>query len=407
MEKEGANISHHHPGDPAHNNPARDRFTVSKPKRPHQFSRVAYVLQGGGSLGAYQMGVIKGLIEAGYEPDWIAATSIGSIQAAIIAGNPPEKQLPKLQEFWERVATYSPLDVWGEDRAHANIFNQGCSLLSSLNGQQDFFRPRWYPPFLPAVGTPDKVSIYDTSPLRQTLIDLIDFNRLNTCQTRLSLGSVNINDGEIRYFNNINYLIGPEHIMASSALPPGFPAVKINNEYYWDGGVHSNTPLEVLVDAKPREDTLCFVIDCFGGKPFVPTNSSEVAARTKDIRFSSHMTRLLKHYRERFYIKRELQKMAAKLNPEDLEALNKRMINYGGIDPLNFQIVHFRYKDRLDRGWAMDFNFSQVAIHKRADVGYQDAKIALAESQKWACNNQNLELGVYETPGHLFMMDDQ
>ncbi len=393
--------SHHHPGDPVYNNSDGHRFDTIPPKRPDGFARVAYVLHGGGALGAYQLGVIKGLMEAGYAPDWISATSIGAIQAGIIAGNAPKDQIPKLEEFWKRVSTYTPFDIFGYNHLSLDMYNNFAANIALMFGQRDFFRPRMHSPYAQIAGTPDKLSIYDTSPLRETLLDLIDFDMLNKSPIRLSLGAVEVSTGHLRYFNNIHYRIGPEHIMASGALPPGFPAVKINNEYYWDGGIHSNTPLEVIFDAIPRMDTLCFVIDCFGGSPFIPSTMEDVSERMKDINYSTHAQRVLKHHVERFHLKTQLQKLTKTLDEEQLKDLQKVLNKFGGYDPTHFTIVHVTYSARIHRGAAKDYNFSQVTLRKRIEMGYRDIRAALAESNKWSTPTNNLELRVYEAPNNL------
>ena len=392
--------SHHKRGDPEYNNPAANRFPKSA-KRPDGFSRVAFVLHGGGALGAYQLGVMKGLIEAGYVPDWICATSIGAIQAGIFVGNLPENRIVKLEEFWRRITTYTPFDILGHNHLSLDFFNQIGSTLAIMLGQRDFFRPRWYSPYTQISGTPDKLSIYDTTPLRETLLDLIDFDLLNNSQTRLSLGAVQISSGLLHYFNNMNYLIGPEHIMASGALPPGFPAVKINDEYYWDGGIHSNSPLEVVFSALPRADTLCFVIDCFGGSPFVPTNMEGVAERMKDIAYSTHAQMVLKNHMERFRLKTELHKLTKTMDPKQIATLEQVLENVGGIEPSHITVVHVTYSSRLHRGASKDYNFSQVITQRRIDVGYQDIRAALSESEKWDSPTANLELRLYEAPNNL------
>lgn len=392
--------SHHRRGDPVYNNPASNRFPKPS-KRPDGFSRVAYVLHGGGALGAYQLGVMKGLVEAGYEPDWICATSIGAIQAGIFVGNSPENRIAKLEEFWRRITTYTPFDILGHSHLSLDFFNNMGAAIAVLLGQRDFFRPRWCSPYLQLSGTPDKLSIYDTSPLRETLQDLIDFDLLNHSQTRLSLGAVQISSGHLHYFNNINYLIGAEHIMASGALPPGFPAVKINGEYYWDGGIHSNSPLEVIFDALPRADTLCFVIDCFGGSPFIPTNMEGIAERMKDIGYSTHAQMVLKHHIERFHLTAELQKISKTIDPKLLAPMEEVLEKFGGIHPSHITIVHITYSSRLHRGPCKDYNFNQVTMQRRIEVGYQDAKAALAESARWDRPTQNLELRIYEAPNNL------
>ncbi|MCR9191181.1 MAG: patatin-like phospholipase family protein [Gammaproteobacteria bacterium] len=389
--------SHHKSTDPKHNNPNKDRFKKLRPRHTGKYSRVAFVLQGGGSLGAYQMGALKGLLEAGYEPDWIAATSIGAIQAAIVVGNKPEDRIPRLEEFWRLVSTYSVFDIFGHSATTLDLYNHLGATAALTLGQRAFYRPRWNSPYLQMAGTPDKLSFYDTSPLRQTLLDLIDFDLLNKSKTRLSLGAVQASTGFLVYFNNINYLITPDHIMGSAALPPGFPAVKIDNEYYWDGGIHSNTPLEVILDAKPGADTLCFVIDCFGGIPFVPTDMDGVSERTKDIGYSTHARRSIIHYVERQNLQYKLKEVAS-LVPAKKHHLIEDII--AEEDPYHYTLVHLAYSARIHRSASKDYNFGQVTTQKRIIAGYKDFKALLAEQDQWNYPLDDLHCRFYEAPNN-------
>ena len=390
--------SHHHPGDPEYNNPYGNRFDVKQPKHDNGFSRIAFVMQGGGGLGAYQFGVMKGLLEGGFEPDWISATSIGAIQAAILLGNPPSTRIAKLAEFWDRVSMYSPFDIIGHDMSTSDKYNQMSSNVSLLLGLPNFFFPRGVNPYLQIAGTPATLSFYDTAPLRQTLIDLIDFNRLNRSMTRLSLGAVQVSTGQLIYFNNIHYKIGPEHILASAALPPGFPAVEIRGEYYWDGGLHSNTPLEVIFDAKPATDTLCFGIDCFGGVPFIPTTMSGVDERSKDIGYSTHARRVILHQKRRQALQVKIQEMAKELSPKRRKAFADFLEEE---NPHHNTLAHISYSSRLHKGAAKDYDFSQVIIKKRIEVGYRDAMMVLAESHLWNHPSETEGFRLYEAPNNL------
>jgi NTE family protein len=391
--------THHKDNDPSHNNPHKDRF--NKPhkhkRRSDGYERVAFVLQGGGSIGAYQMGVVKTLLEADYEPDWIAATSIGAIQAAIIVGNKPKDRVAKLEEFWNLVSTYSPFDILGSSPTTIDAYNIMNSNLSLLFGQRGFFRPRLYPPYLQIAGTPDKLSFYDTSPLRQSLLNLVDFDLLNKSRIRLSLGAVQASTGYLIYFNNINYLITPDHVMASAALPPGFPAVKINNEYYWDGGVHSNTPLEVILNAYPSADTLCFVIDCFGGMPFLPTDMDGIRERTKDISYSTHARRAIIGYVKRQNLQFKLKELAKNLNADQMKLLGDLLLEE---DPHHYTLVHVAYSARLHQSSSKDYNFGHLMLKKRAEIGYKDACALLAEAKKWNRPTEDLHCRFYEAPNN-------
>ncbi len=244
-----------HESSPLPVGPASKRRTHVQIARP-PFERVALILQGGGALGAYQAGVYQALAEADLHPDWVSGISIGAVNAAIIAGNPPEKRVQQLRAFWETVSQPSfgvpripGLDIQGE-YMHA-AFNQLHSLGILIAGAPGFFTPRLPPPFLHPPGSPHAVSYYDVAPLKGTLERLVDFELLNAGATRFSVGAVNVRTGNFVYFDSRKMRIGPEHIMASGALPPALPAVRIEGEYYWDGGIVSNTPLQYLLDQEP------------------------------------------------------------------------------------------------------------------------------------------------------------
>ena len=250
------------------------------------------VLQGGGALGAYQAGVYEALAEARHLPCWVAGTSIGAINAAIVAGNEPEKRASRLHEFWERVSSRLLGWPFAKDNNSRRVFNETSAALSAVGGVPGFFEPRVPPAVLMPQDTEEAISVYDTEPLRATLLELVDFDLLNSGSMRVSIGAVNVLTGNIQYFDTRSDTIGPEHVMASGALPPGFPPVEINGEPYWDGGLVSNTPLEyVLERAGPREDMYIFQVDLFSARGCMPQTLFDVAQREKEIRFSSR-TRL-------------------------------------------------------------------------------------------------------------------
>lgn len=381
-------------------NPHADRFSHAPNKKSKSvYSRIAYVLQGGGSIGAYQMGVVEVLLNADYEPDWIAATSIGAIQSAIIVGNKPQNRMPKLKEFWKRIATYTPFDELATKDATKNFYNQMGSMSAILLGQPQFYYPRWNPPMTHTEGTPATLSFYDTSPLRETLLDLVDFEILNSSMTRLSLGSVCVDTGQLVYFNNINYLITPEHIMASGALAPGFPAIKIDGKYYWDGGIHSNTPLEVILDAEPPADTLCFVIDCFGGNPFIPTNLDGIAERMKDIEYSTHAQRSIKHQIEKQDLQVKLQKLYHMLPPDKQREMKTEL---SSLVPHHQTLVHVAHSAPYHKGSSKDYNFGHATINQRISCGIKDAQAILSEAHLWSTRNiEDNECRLYEAPNNL------
>ena len=230
--------------------------------------KTVLVLQGGGALGAYQAGAYEALCEAGHTPNWVAGISIGSVNAAIIAGNPPEKRAERLREFWDRVSSWLLGRPLANDDNSRRIFNETSAALAAASGVPGFFEPRVPPAVLMPQGTPEAISVYDTSPLRATLLELVDFDLLNSGLVRVSLGAVQVKTGNMKYFDTARgQTVGPEHVMASGALPPGFPPIEIDGQPYWDGGLVSNTPLQfVLEKSGPREDMVIFQIDLFSAK---------------------------------------------------------------------------------------------------------------------------------------------
>src|ERR1700738_1762088 len=248
------------------------------PARAESYDKkVALVLQGGGALGSYQAGVYEALSTSQYIPDWVAGISIGAINAAIIVGNAPEKRVERLKEFWQTVSSpvsWSPV-VKG-DRARS-LFNETSAALIATFGVPGFFTPRFPPAPLWPQGSPQSQSYYDTAPLKATLERLVDFDRINDLKTRLSVGAVGVTSGNFRYFDNFEFKklgkkIGPEHIMASGALPPGFPSVEIEGEHYWDGGIATNTPLDYVLDEETKKDLLIFQVDLFSARGPVPAS---------------------------------------------------------------------------------------------------------------------------------------
>ncbi|KTD23772.1 transmembrane protein [Legionella lansingensis] len=383
---------------PRGNNPLANRFDNLPAKDKDRFPRVAYVLQGGGALGAYQFGVVKGLLEAGYEPDWIAATSIGAIQAAILVGNPPEKRIEKLEQFWQKVAPSKLFDFLGESGATLEFYNNMSALFTLLFGQPHFFYPRWCTGTFPLWGDLTTLSYYDTTPLRDTLLELIDFDRLNSCPIRLSLGAVQISNGHLIYFNNINYRIEVEHVMASAALPPGFPAVNINGELYWDGAVHSNTPLEVILEAIPAQDTLCFLVDCYGGLSFIPQTMNEIEERMKDITYSTHAQRSIYNYLHRQKMRNSTLELGQVLTAEQKKKYAQHLLDIG--TPHHCTLVHLIYTARIVKAPSKDYNFGLPVVKRRIEVGYADVQKILEEESQWGYLPKDGQSRLYELPTH-------
>src|SRR5215470_13920617 len=272
--------------------------------------QIALALQGGGALGSYQAGVYQALAEYGYEPDWVAGISIGAINSAIIAGNAPEDRVARLRQFWEQVSSPSaswpdsPLETWQDTMRRLSAMS------ALLFGQRGFFRPNllrcWITGTLPT-------SYYDTSDLKGTLERLVDFDRISALETRFSVGAVNVRTGNFAYFDNARQTIRPEHVMASGALPPGFPAIEIDGEFYWDGGLVSNTPLRYILETLPRHSTLAFQVDVFAAPGELPSCLDAVSEREKDIRYSSRTRMGVETFRYAHNLRRNIAKLLAKL----------------------------------------------------------------------------------------------
>jgi NTE family protein len=263
---------------------------VTVAERHLPFECIALVLQGGGALGAYQAGVYEALAEAGIHPNWIASMSIGAINAAIIAGNPPNSRVDRLREFWTQVTADAP---WSGLRnayigsapgdASRQLLNHMSAGFAMASGAKGFFMARPLPPWFQPLGTIEATSFYDTRDLKRTLERLVDFDLLNAGAIRFSAGAVNVRTGNFAYFDTTTHTIRAEHVMASGALPPGFPAIEIEGEHYWDGGLVSNTPLQWVVDAESRRDTLALQVDLWSAHGECPRNIFEVMTREKEI----------------------------------------------------------------------------------------------------------------------------
>src|SRR5712672_3822231 len=280
------------------------------------------VLQGGGALGSYQAGAYQALCHHDFEPEWIAGISIGAVNAAIIAGNDREKRVDRLKEFWEMVS--SPVSwnpITKGDRARS-LFNETSAALIATFGVPGFFRPRLPPAPLWPQGSPQSQSYYDTTPLRATLERLVDFDRINDLKARLSVGAVSVTTGNFKYFDNFEFKklgkkIGPEHIMASGALPPGFPSIVIEGEHFWDGGIATNTPLDFVLDAEITRDLLIFQVDLFSARGPLPRSLLEASEREKDIRFSSRTRMNTDKNKQIHDARKAVRDLISKL-PEDL-----------------------------------------------------------------------------------------
>lgn len=333
------------------------------------------VLQGGGALGAYQAGVYEGLCADGSAPEWIAGISIGAINAALIAGNPPELRTERLRAFWGKVSSgLRGVPLLPGERARA-WFNDASAALIAGFGAPGFFAPRWPPAVFYPPGAPEALSFYDASALKRTLEELVDFDRINAGETRLSVGAVNVRTGNFAYFDSRRDRIRAEHIMASGALPPGFPPVEIDGEHYWDGGLVSNTPLEYVLDQERARDLRIFQVDLFPARGPMPRTLAEAAEREKDIRFSSR-TRLNTDAALRTRrAKAAFRRLAERLPPELREDPDVAFLaEVSRESTVTIMQVIYRRKDY--EGNAKDYEFSRQTMLEHWAAGLDDVRRA-------------------------------
>ncbi|WP_294253101.1 patatin-like phospholipase family protein [uncultured Sphingomonas sp.] len=345
---------------------------------------VALVLQGGGALGSFQAGVIEELAAAEIEIDWVAGISIGAVNAALFAGNPPQRRLEAIHAFWDQVTSALPeflpsLNDHAREIAHA--WSAGAVMLGGVPG---FFRPRPIPPVFATPGTPEALSFYDTTPLRETLDRLVDWDLLNNGPVRLSVGAVNIQSGNFRYFDTRDERIDARHIMASGALPPGLPPVEIDGCWYWDGGLVSNTPLTHVLDRQEAE-MLVFQVDLFPAANELPRTMTDVLGREKEIRYSSR-TRAISDERLRLRnaretVRRLLEKLPDHIADEpEVKAVRELVTEY----PVN--IVQLIYRAKLWEGDSRDYEFSTRTMREHWEAGRIAVANTMANSRLIAQN---------------------
>jgi NTE family protein len=360
---------------------------------PAQARRVL-VLQGGGALGSYQAGAYQALCHHDFEPEWVAGISIGAINAAIIAGNPPEKRVARLKEFWQLVSAPVPWNpITSGDRARA-YFNETSAALIAAFGVPGFFTPRLPPAPLWPKGSPQSQSYYDTAPLRSTLERLVDFDRINDAKTRLSVGAVSVTTGNFVYFDNVTFKqqgkrIGPEHIMASGALPPGFPSIEIDGEHFWDGGIASNTPLDYVLDEDTRNDLLIFQVDLFSARGLLPTTLLEAAEREKDIRFSSRTRMNTDKNKMVHNARKALRDLIGKL-PEELKSDPSVQILCQAAKENTVTVVHLIYRSKNYESSSKDYDFSHVGMVEHWGAGSRDVYLSMRH-REWLERPQNGE----------------
>ena len=363
------------------------------PPRPASYDKtVALVLQGGGALGSYQAGVYEALASSEYLPDWIAGISIGAVNAAIIAGNAPENRVARLREFWEGVTAttrYWPLALGGP---LASWQQRASAWTAAAFGQPGFFSPRalqdWFSPHR-------LVSYYDTAALKGTLERLVDFDRINAADDmRLSVGAVNVRTGDFAYFDSETEKIRPEHVMASGALPPGFPPIEIDGEHYWDGGLFSNTPLQYVLDYSPRRSRLTFQVDLFAAYGRVPHNLDEVDERIKDIRYSSRTKTATNMLREKHDVRHAINELYELLPPKLANTPQaKRLYEFGCVTDMD--IVQLIYRPLAPQGAQKDYEFSRATMEAWRE-GVSDARTTLLASPWLASSRKDAGVRVFD-----------
>jgi NTE family protein len=373
------------------------------PARPASYDKtVGLVLQGGGALGSYQAGVFQALATSEYLPEWVAGISIGAINAAIIAGNAPEHRVDRLRAFWDEIT--APTSLWpaAPDGPLATLQQRTSALSAVLFGQPGFFAPRG-PQDLFAPGR--FLSYYDTAALRGTLERMVDFDRLkHGCSPRISVGAVNVRTGHFAYFDSAKIHIRPEHVMASGALPPGFPPVEIDGELYWDGGLFSNTPLQYMVDYNPRRSRLIFQVDVFPAHGHMPTNLDEVNEREKDIRYSSRTRMVTEGLRERHNVRYIINELHKLLPPEIASTPQaKRLYAHGCVTEMD--IAQMIYRPNEPQGGSKDFEFSRSTMEARWQEGFSDACATLAASPWLAPIEHDVGVRVFDVIHDRLMQD--
>ncbi|MFM9853133.1 MAG: patatin-like phospholipase family protein [Sphingomonadaceae bacterium] len=347
--------------------------------------QIVLVFQGGGALGAYQIGVYQALHEAGIEPDWVIGTSIGAINAALIAGNAPADRLDKLREFWRRVEHGKMFDG-----PMANLFSPMRTMSAIMSGIPAFFTPN------PLAFLGQKVQLgaesagyYSVQPLRETLSDLVDFDVVNSGPTRLTVGAANVQTSEMRYFDSRDTPLDLRHVMASGALPPAFPAVRIDGELFWDGGIVSNTPVEAVFDDNPRSNAMVFAVHLWNPHGAEPQSIWEVTNRQKDIQYSSRAHSHIKRQRQIHKLRHVIQKLSL-LVPDNADIDEDLAIlrSYGCETKMHVVRLLAPQLDNEDH--TKDVDFSPRGIRERWEAGYAHTSRML-EKAPWRAEADPLE----------------
>ena len=349
-------------------------------KVPGRLGQRVLVLQGGGALGAYQVGVYQALHEAGIEPDWVVGTSIGAINASLIAGSEPADRLDRLEEFWCRVE-HGPLHrLFGAMPVFGPLV---ANMLTMSAGIPAFFQPNpmaFLGPHVP-LGA-DAAGYYDTAQLRATLSDLVDFDRINRKQTRLTVGAANVGTGEMRYFDSRAMTLDVRHVMASGALPPAFPAVRIDDELYWDGGILSNTPVETVFDDNPRQSSLVFAVHIWNPHGSEPATMWQVTNRQKDIQYSSRAVSHIARQKQIHRLRHVIAELVGRLPEAERQSADvQQLAGFGCLTRMH--VVRLLAPSLEGEDHTKDIDFSPAGIRSRREAGYADTSRVL-ELAPWS-----------------------
>ncbi|WP_069263622.1 patatin-like phospholipase family protein [Paraburkholderia nodosa] len=371
-------------------------MTAKQPASLALPGQVVLVLQGGGALGAYQLGVYEAMHEAGIHVDWVIGTSIGAINAALIVGNAPEHRFERLDEFWHRVTDRTRLDVAATWPGFAPGWDKTFAKLMIIGGGiAGFFQPNpvsWFGP-LAHLGV-DRASYYRIAPLRDTLVSLVDFELLNAGHPRLTVGAVNARTGAMRYFDSRDQRLSVEHVMSSGALPPAFPAVRIDGEPYWDGGIYSNTPVEVVLDDKPRHSSVIFSVQVWNPAGPEPQSIWQIAERQKDIQYASRTESHIARQQQIHRLRHVIRELAKRVPANERDALDvKELAAWGCETTMRLIKLAAPRLDGDDQLKDIDFTPSGIAARRRA--GYEAAMRAI-DARPWDAPMDPIEgLSVY------------
>lgn len=379
------------------------------------YPRIALVLQGGGALGSYQAGVYEGLARAGIHPNWVAGISIGALNCAIIAGNPPDKRVEMLHGFWDAICSppalpnamiSSPTSVfdqllppWGDMLKGIEHTMKGsmAAMSALIKGQDNFFSPRL---LAPGGGAPDTTSFYDTTPVLATLERFADFERINSGEMRVSLGATNVATGNFVYFDSENIKLTPKHFLASGSLPPGFPATEIDGEYYWDGGCVSNTPLEYVLGVTPRKDTLVFQVDLWSARGPLPVDIFQVNERLKDIQFSSRTRNVTNTVDMAQKLRRiwfdTIERIPEKVRANDpwFDEMMRHMMG------ARYNVIHLIYQNKHSEGHYKDYEFSAETMGQHWKTGLHDMHETLEHPQCLAMPSEGENFVTFDVHTH-------